>query len=366
LDELLDLTQSYTDQDSYEEILPTGKKVDEPIDKLSDYPHKIIRALWNDIEYKTAVYDNLIYPGVELYDTIMDKYPNAIISEYEKAANYSLFDDFADMSDKNDLRNIDFVQFLKQNIASDVKIKATVMVLDNPSNYSEAEVLEAKNQLASVEKQFQTIIRGAIREMYYDKKITECVLSYSRVREIILSANLEVPKHYKLLSETSCAARKSKAKNSNKSKIDMLNAKITAEKSTAQKAKAEAEAKQQELKNLKQKTKQSVKAVRSETETSEAKAKKIKIAQAKAASQNQRIRILFLSGGKQEKMEVGGKINEIEKGDYVKIDNTEGDFFIVGIDEKRNVATVKKVGEADKTAYEYGLGQMSIIQKANN
>jgi hypothetical protein len=295
LDELLDLTTSYADKDGWEGILPDSKKADNAIDKLSDYPHKIIRALWSDIQFKTTVYENLIEPGIKLYDTIMEQYPGAIVSDYEKAANYSLFDDFADTSDKTDLRNIDFPQFLKQNIASDVKIKATVMVLDNPSNYSETEVQDAKNQLYSVEKQFQTIIRGAINEMYYDKKITECVLSYSRVREIIISANLEVPKHYKLLSETSCANRKSKAKNSNKLKIDSLAAKIADEKAKTEKQKADAEAQKKELKALKQKTKQSVKSVRSETETSEAKAKKIKLAKAKASSQQQRIRIILMA-----------------------------------------------------------------------
>lgn len=294
LDELLDLTKSYVDKDSYQEILPEGKKVDIVIDKLSEYPHKIIRALWDQIEYKKTVYDNLIEPGMQLYDTIINKYPTAIISEYEKAANYNLFDDFADMSDKTDFRNMTWNEFKQKNIDSDIKTKVAYIVWNNADNYSSEERAKAHIIDVELKEQYGTIIKGAINELYYDKKITECVLSYAKVREIIISANTEVPKHYKLLSETSCASRKAKAKNSNKSKIDTFNAKVAEEKAAAQKEKADAETKKQELKALKQKTKQSVKAVRSETETTQAKAKKIKIAKATALALRLKIEILKL------------------------------------------------------------------------
>lgn len=291
--EIFDITRDYASNDSWLGQLPEGKEVDKNIDEFKNYPHKLLRVYWNDIDDK-AVSEILIEPAIRIYDEIMEKYPSAIITAQEEQANYILFEDFINQSDSNDFRNMDFEQFVIKNENNNLQIQIAAMVWKNPHNYSVDEIKQAEALKQQLKQQFRTVISGAITSLYYDRKITDCQLSYNHISKIIRSADLIVPKHYKLLSETSCQTKKQALLAKNKAKAQQLY-----DLQQLQAKQKENEAKQ--LKELKQKSKASVKSVKAEVENeikqksqTEAHTRKIKLAKAKAQAQKQRIRILAL------------------------------------------------------------------------
>jgi hypothetical protein len=60
----------------------------------------------------------------------------------------------------------------------------------------------------------------------------------------------------------------------------------------------------------------------------------------------------------------GTKIETMKKGDIVKVDGKNGDYAIVVLNDDGLTATIKKIGEANKTSYNADLDKMTIIQKA--
>lgn len=367
LDELFYETQSSAEGYVWnDEQLISKRKKEYREDIYKKYPHKLILEFYDQMskaKYGTATQQwidkELINPGIQLYDEIMDKYPNAITTAQEEAANYNLFEEFADETDKNDLRNIDFPQFLKNATQTDIKFKVHLMVLENPSKYTEQENKEAKEYLQSLEKEYAKVIRSAINDMYYDKKISECQMSYNRVREIITSANIAMPKHYKLLSETSCRSKKQSQLVKNAARAEQnkkaINAKI-----------AEQKQREEELKALKTKTKQAVKKTKSEEislkekqEREQKQAQKVKIAKAKAAAQQQRIRILAMNETKSDtKKATTKKEYRILKSDQKYLNAGTGKDSWFSLEEARNLVNREN---GDKIIWSDGMNNLGEV-----
>lgn len=269
------------------------KEKEEAQELVSVYPHKLILK-YPDVPYENPK-ETVIAKGIQLFDVISEKYPTAITTAQEQAANYSLFDDFHDENDKNDFRNITFNEFVEKNIAADPKIKIAYMILRNPENYTQEEKMDASNINNQLLLKYQSVIRAAIKELYYDKRISECQLSFNKAKEIILSADIPLPAHYKLLAETSCRSKRQMQLAKSAQKAEQTKKMIALKKEQEEKL-------AKEKRELKQKAKQATKSLKeSESQKAEQQRqeedrnKKLKIAKAKAAAQKQRIRIILMA-----------------------------------------------------------------------